>query len=251
MKKNEIKLVIERPFIVFLFSLFLFLPFTVQASDKDQFYYGFDEKIVIDKVDNKILVKIKPTQSRSDGEQLVKNSFEKTKKIEWKRNDLCEIELYDSKEGISDLLFDDNIISAREIYKTTEGLEFGHTDEIVVRFKEGIDDADKEKLQISFDLKKSKETNIYEIYTIHKERDILDVANTLYETGYFEFAYPNIICKAEFNSVYPNDPYFQYQITCHNTGQMFNGHTGTPDADIDAPEAWGVTQGNSNNSGCF
>ncbi len=35
------------------------------------------------------------------------------------------------------------------------------------------------------------------------------------------------------------------QITCHNVGQEFNdGHTGTTDADIDAPEAWNITRGN-------
>jgi subtilisin family serine protease len=44
----------------------------------------------------------------------------------------------------------------------------------------------------------------------------------------------------------PNDPYFQFQVALHNTGQTFNGHTGTPDADIDAPEAWDITHGSSN-----
>lgn len=42
----------------------------------------------------------------------------------------------------------------------------------------------------------------------------------------------------------PNDPYFPYQITCHNIGQIFNdNHYGTFDADIDAPEAWEITKG--------
>ena len=61
----------------------------------------------------------------------------------------------------------------------------------------------------------------------------------------FEFAYPNIICKAELFYI-PNDPYFQYQVTLHNIGQTFNGHTGTAGADIKAPQAWDITKGNSN-----
>ena len=48
----------------------------------------------------------------------------------------------------------------------------------------------------------------------------------------------------------PNDPYFQYQVPLHNTGQTIDDpdpllppHTGTPDADIDLPEAWFFTMG--------
>lgn len=47
------------------------------------------------------------------------------------------------------------------------------------------------------------------------------------------------VCEAEPNylfsvDVVPNDPYFVEQWGLHNTGQT----GGTPDADIDAPEAW-------------
>jgi hypothetical protein len=36
----------------------------------------------------------------------------------------------------------------------------------------------------------------------------------------------------------PNDPEFIQQFAMHNIGQTVNGVPGTPDADIDAPEAW-------------
>ncbi len=46
---------------------------------------------------------------------------------------------------------------------------------------------------------------------------------------------------AELNSIYKalDDPFFPTQWGLHNTGQL----GGTPDADIDAPEAWAVTTG--------
>lgn len=53
------------------------------------------------------------------------------------------------------------------------------------------------------------------------------------------------VAAAQFNhyvterSLFPNDPQFGQQWSLNNTGQ--NG--GTPDADIDAPEAWGITTG--------
>ena len=95
-------------------------------------------------------------------------------------------------------------------------------------------------------MKKLRTTKIYEALNISKNDDIIEVANKLYESGNFEFAYPNIICNAELFNTIPNDPYFQYQVTCHNTGQAFNGHSGTSDADIDAPEAWDISTGSSN-----
>jgi subtilisin family serine protease len=41
----------------------------------------------------------------------------------------------------------------------------------------------------------------------------------------------------------PNDPYFGRLWGLDNSGQTVNGTTGTPDADVDAPEAWDVTTG--------
>jgi len=41
----------------------------------------------------------------------------------------------------------------------------------------------------------------------------------------------------------PNDPDFESLWSLHNTGQPVDGRAGTADADIDAPEAWGVTAG--------
>ena len=62
-----------------------------------------------------------------------------------------------------------------------------------------------------------------------------------------EFATPNFISYAELYQVIPNDPYFSSQVTLHNTGQVFiDGHSGTNNADIDAPEAWEITTGKSN-----
>ncbi|MBZ0203612.1 MAG: S8 family peptidase [Ignavibacteria bacterium] len=40
--------------------------------------------------------------------------------------------------------------------------------------------------------------------------------------------------------VTPNDPSFGLQWGMNNTGQTIQGSPGTPDADIDAPEAWGL-----------
>jgi subtilisin family serine protease len=57
------------------------------------------------------------------------------------------------------------------------------------------------------------------------------------------YAEPNFVIEAD---ALPNDPSFGNDWGLNNTGQAVNGSPGTPDADIDAPEAWNVTTGSSN-----
>ena len=57
-----------------------------------------------------------------------------------------------------------------------------------------------------------------------------------------EYAEPNYY---RHTSVTPDDTYFNWLWGLNNTGQRVNGISGTPDADIDAPEAWDITEGSS------
>ncbi len=57
------------------------------------------------------------------------------------------------------------------------------------------------------------------------------------------YAEPNFRLFAETHGGTPNDPDFHRLWGLHNFGQLVNFSFGTPDADIDAPEAWEVTTG--------
>jgi hypothetical protein len=72
----------------------------------------------------------------------------------------------DTDRKISELLADDEIVSVRNCYKVNDGLEFGLSNEIIVRFKESVKDSEKEKVLKKFSLQKGKTTKIYEIYHI-------------------------------------------------------------------------------------
>src|SRR6185436_5403711 len=52
------------------------------------------------------------------------------------------------------------------------------------------------------------------------------------------YAEPNFVVHSD---AIPNDPSFANLYGLNNTGQAINGFPGTPDADIDAAEAWNVT----------
>ncbi len=76
-----------------------------------------------------------------------------------------------------------------------------------------------------------------------KGREVPAAARAYERNPNVEFAHPNYI--AEPVSTTPNDSSFSSLWGLHNTGQTVNGVIGTPDADIDAPEAWDVTQGST------
>ena len=65
--------------------------------------------------------------------------------------------------------------------------------------------------------------------------------NYIYHFDDIDLSYSYINSKSETGFI-PDDPFFDMQWALHNTGQ--NG--GTPDADIDAPEAWDTTMGDDN-----
>lgn len=79
--------------------------------------------------------------------------------------------------------------------------------------------------------------------------DIFSVITDLEQNPLIEYAVPNQIHELQAD---PNDPYFagtnpatySYQWALRNTGQ--NPPNGTTDADIDVPEAWNISTGNSN-----
>lgn len=69
--------------------------------------------------------------------------------------------------------------------------------------------------------------------------DALQVANHLHESGQVEFAHPNFVRVIDYRQFIPNDTLFGNQWHHQNTGQG----GGTPDADVDTPFAWNITQG--------
>ncbi len=82
-------------------------------------------------------------------------------------------------------------------------------------------------------------TEHWKVDTLLPNYNLMQIIDSLNSNPFIEYAEPNYIIRAD---VIPNDPSFGDQWALNNTGQ--NG--GTPDADIDAPEAWGITTGDTN-----
>jgi len=72
---------------------------------------------------------------------------------------------------------------------------------------------------------------------IPEHAQLLQVFDRVIET-----AEPNTICGI---LAHPNDTHYDKQYPLHNTGQSINGAPGVNDADMDLPEAWDITTGDS------
>ncbi|GAB4418651.1 MAG: hypothetical protein OHK0039_30270 [Bacteroidia bacterium] len=70
-------------------------------------------------------------------------------------------------------------------------------------------------------------------------QQVLPLADLLYETSLVQWVQPDFLAAPARAS----DPIYPIQFYLHNTGQLVDGIAGTPDIDIDAPEAWAFTLG--------
>ena len=75
------------------------------------------------------------------------------------------------------------------------------------------------------------------LFRMNDKTDILSAAAQYKKNPQIAYAEPNYVY---YHCMIPNDPLFEQQWALHNTGQT----GGTPDADLDMPEAWDIETGN-------
>lgn len=76
------------------------------------------------------------------------------------------------------------------------------------------------------------------VLVIETPLSVSEAVERLYKSGLVEYAQPDFRREA---SATPNDPNFGSQWGLNNVGQLVGGFgSGTPDADVDAPEAWDI-----------
>lgn len=217
------------------------------SSNNLSYYYSLGKKCELSRIESKLAFQKNSNISREDFIQTL--PLQGTiHNIEWRGNDICLIEYKDTFEVSQfkrDLLsrgLDSIIIwPVYTINHYTEAILFR---EILVKPKSFVN---IDTLITRYGLKLKSDKGNYLVYSVPKDSDVVLIANQIYETGTCEFSYPHFGTRVQSFSHIPSDTYFPYQITCHNTGQTLpNGHFGSSDADIDAPEAWDITKGSPN-----
>ncbi|HUP14446.1 MAG TPA: S8 family serine peptidase [Acidimicrobiia bacterium] len=117
--------------------------------------------------------------------------------------------------------------------------------EVIVRFEPGTPAADRTaaRAAVQATMKRDLLFPGMELVTLPAGLTVQLAVQLLEANPNVAYAEPNYVMKVV---AIPDDPLFGDLWGLNNTGQTVNGVAGTVDADIDAPEAWNITQGNAN-----
>lgn len=226
--KRSCKLLTKSLFTILMASMY------VDGYSQNQFYYTLNqEKLHLTPISGKYIVNFTSNLNEEEqailleqGERLTPKSF---------------------------VIYDPSILSnfqkehyVQPCYLTqVDGAELKPTNHIVCKFKPTTTQEEKNALLTSLGISKVSSNTIQEIYF---STNVFADSKTIYESNLVDFAHPDFYADVTTNSI-PNDHYFNKQYYLHNTGQVVYDPVGygpgLPDADIDAPEAWDITTGNS------
>jgi len=122
--------------------------------------------------------------------------------------------------------------------------------EVIVKFKAGeaglsgqagLSKAKNFASANNLSLKENVEKQNISVFKINDSQSVESAVQELKKDSSVEYAQPNFIYYP--SEISSNDTYKNLLWGMDNTGQTVNGITGTPDADIDAPEAWAINEG--------
>jgi subtilisin family serine protease len=238
----------KRIFIHLSTLLFIGLLYTTttaqQTPDKKKFYYAFNEKIFIEEVPGKFVVKFKSVEKA----RVIRNRLQKslTAGISYQNETSVRIDLAadgDINRFLKNSLTDVELI--KPVFKYQQQ-ELSYTNEILVEPNDGIRITEVIKRSGFANVTKIKEGKFYHVIEVATGHDACDVANKIQESGLVKYSHPNFNAPIQKNQVIPNDTYFNNQFYLRNTGQVFNPietHFGLANADINASFAWNTTLG--------
>ncbi|REJ47775.1 MAG: subtilase [Microcystis flos-aquae DF17] len=119
--------------------------------------------------------------------------------------------------------------------------------QLILKFKQGITSAEVAQFRSLFGAVSTQTIKLTgaEIWKLSGSLSVEKILKQYRSNPIFEYIEPDyILTKGTITpkATFPNDPSFNQLWGLHNTGQS----GGTPDADIDAPEAWDIQTGNPN-----
>ena len=133
-------------------------------------------------------------------------------------------------------------ISWAEISVKTESTDAFASDRVIVKFRDGaaLDNQNVLLDSLGLSLQQTLEYvgGISIVEVVSGDKSIEEIVEELNTSSIVEYAEPDHFYQIQLT---PNDPSYSLLWGLHNTGQT----GGTADADIDAPEAWDITTGDS------
>ncbi|MDJ0598883.1 MAG: S8 family serine peptidase [Crocosphaera sp.] len=117
--------------------------------------------------------------------------------------------------------------------------EDAETNQVIIKVDPGMSPVEMESALESVDGEVIETTQTLGIQLVEVGVDVEEAVSILNSNPQVEYAEPNFVVSI--TQTFPNDPRFDELYGLNNTGQT----GGTPDADIDAPEAWDLQTGST------
>lgn len=223
------------------------------SNQNKAYYYAGEKKIKLQRLPDSFAVRYKKkTSSRTMEEKLRKEAFfadaEERKEMPQHRVVIVTVphtrRAADTENSIAKLKAEDDVEFVTPVFRESQsGLRLVATDEITVRFKEGVSRKDIEKFNKTNGVTLIKENSYVKnqfLLRVKNASDTLKIANVYQQSDLTEFAEPNFITEARKASL-PHDAYLGQQWHLNNTGQG----SGLIGEDVSADEAWDITEGSS------
>lgn len=249
-------------FVAFCVSLSMFLFFAPESAgqqeEEEAYFYSRGKKIPIVMDKNRIAVKFKKTVPMERVYSFLPTFRQLSAPRELEKQELARANIFfislaepltrlNMKELKTNMKRSELVETVGAVYLYGEAKSYLIlTEEFVVKFKpevtgEQIESFNASKKVEIISRSKTVKNQFVLRTTPESEGNALIIANQYYESELTEFAHPNFITTFE-RRIIPNDPYYSNQWHLNNTGQ----DGGKVDADIDAPEAWDITTGDTN-----
>jgi subtilisin-like proprotein convertase family protein len=219
-------------------------------SDKE-YYYAGERKIKLQRLPGSFAVRYKAqTTSKAMQKKLRKKTYfadaEERKELPHHRVVIITVphtrRAADTEKSITKLESEDDVESVTPVFRESQsGLRLVATDEITVRFKDGVSRKDIDKFNKTNGVEVIKENRFVKnqfLLRVKAAAETLNIANKYQESDLIEFAEPNFITEAR-KAALPDDAYLGQQWHLHNTGQG----AGLVGEDVSADQAWDIAEG--------
>ncbi|MFT3947381.1 MAG: S8 family serine peptidase [Agriterribacter sp.] len=233
-----------------LFLVIAFIITSQRIPENNKFYYAFNEKIYLEEVPDKYLIKSLTSEQSASVLAFVRDTLLSEYNANYQNENSFVIDLSKStRKSIKEILKDklSEIQLIKPVYKN-DRQEMWYADEILVEMNDGVSLSDAlSKLGLKDEVT-VKQNKFYSVVQVNPTLDACEIANKIQESGMVKYSHPNFMMPIDLHQVTPNDTYFNNQFYLRNIGQVFNpaeNHSGTINADINASFAWNATSGNN------
>ncbi len=211
----------------------IFLCFSLQAQ---HYYYNGSEKVAVYESDNSFITYNQLSNTMAKGFSQVKSSNSKGFTILIGKNTTTSLKSLRSN-GL------DETVPAILLKKSGE-FKMYPTKTIRVKLSPNTTQEDILRLVGENNLMSIEEKYGVLQLRIKDIRNMINIANKIYESGLVTFSMPDFYIPITLNQQI-QDPLFPLQFQMNNTGQVIDGVAGVNDMDCNALEAWNLNLGNT------